>query len=401
MRYHAWTLLALGLAVASSCGRADETPIADPHAGMPGMEMRADTGAIALQRAEAARLGVRFARASVRPVRGSIRLAGALTYAEPRRIYVSARVGGWVEELHADYEGMPVRAGDPLLSLYAPELVSAQEEYLAARRLGDSALVAASRRRLELWNIPEDEIAALEERGTAARRILLRAPVRGEIAEKLVVNGQSVRSGDNLFLIANRDVLWVEVAVFEMDARAVRVGTPVSVKVDALGDRRYPGQVTFVFPSLDEKTRTLTARVEVSNRDGQLRPGMYGTVEVAPSATTGLSVPVDAVLPTGTRMLVFVNRGDGLFEPREVITGARGDSLVEIVRGLKAGDEVIAAATYLLDSESNLAAAMQGLMLQMGMGLDMGGMPAPPPPRPGDSARRLTPATPDSGRRTP
>jgi Cu(I)/Ag(I) efflux system membrane fusion protein len=159
-----------------------------------------------------------------------------------------------------------------------------------------------------------------------------------------------------------------------MDARSLRIGVPVEVTVDALPGHTYVGRVTFIHPTVDEKTRTLTARAEVVNRDGALRPGMFATAVLRPAAAKALTVPTQAVLPTGTRNLVFVNRGDGQFVPRAVAVGARGDSLVEVVQGLKPGDEVIASATYLLDSESNLGAAMQGLMLQMGMGLDMGGM---------------------------
>jgi Cu(I)/Ag(I) efflux system membrane fusion protein len=267
-----------------------------------------------------------------------------------------------------------VRKGDPLLALYSPDLVSAQEEYLSARRLGDSSLTAAARRRLALWDIPEDQIELLDHTGEAQRRLLLRAPMSGEIAEKMVTVGQAVQAGDNLFLIADRTLLWVDLAVFEADARMLRVGTPVKIKVDALPERTYQGKVTFIRPEVDAKTRTLTARVEVPNRDGRLRPGMFVTARLASAAAPRLSVPLNAVLPTGTRDIVFTNRGDGTFVPREVKVGVRSDSLVEIVDGLKPGDEVVASATYLLDSESNLASAMQGLMLQMGMGLNMGGM---------------------------
>jgi membrane fusion protein, copper/silver efflux system len=169
-------------------------------------------------------------------------------------------------------------------------------------------------------------------------------------------------------------VLWVDLAVYEMDARSLRIGAPVAVSVDALPGRTYEGRITFIHPTVDEKTRTLTARAEVLNTDGTLRPGMYATAVIRPAMARALTVPTEAVLPTGTQNLVFVNRGDGQFTPRPVQIGIRGDSVVEVVRGLKSGDEVIASATYLLDSESNLGAAMQGLMLQMGMGLDMGGM---------------------------
>jgi Cu(I)/Ag(I) efflux system membrane fusion protein len=333
-----------------------------------------DTAGVPVDRDAATRLGITFARAANRPIGAGARAVGTLTYAEPRREYVSARVMGWVEELYADYEGKRVRKGEALLALYAPELMSAQEEYLSAKRLGDSALVAGARRRLTLWDIPQDQIALLDSTGQAQRTLLLRAPIAGEIAEKRVTDGQTVHPGDNLFLIADRSVLWVDLAIFESYARMLDVGVPVELTVDALPGRTHRGRVTFIQPSLDTETRTLTARVEVRNPDGRLRPGMYVTARLAPAATERLAVPLTAVLPTGTRQLVFLNRGDGQFVPRDVRTGARSDSLVEIVSGLQAGDEVVTSATYLLDSESNLAPAMQGLMLQMGMGLNMGGM---------------------------
>jgi Cu(I)/Ag(I) efflux system membrane fusion protein len=256
-------------------------------------------------------------------------------------------------------------------------LVSAQEEYLLARRLGDDTLMATARRRLALWNVPEDQIDSLVTRGTATRTLLLRAPRSGEIAEKMVIEGQAVQAGDNLFQIADGRVLWVDLAIFEHDASVVRVGTPAALTVDALPGRTFHGRVTFISPQLDDRTRTLSARIEVGNSRGELRPGMYATAELAPAGRQAVTVPLAAVLPTGTKDLVFVNRGDGRFLPREVKVGLRGDSLVEIVEGLRPGDEVVASATFLLDSESNLAAAIQGIMLQMGMGLDMGGMQMP------------------------
>lgn len=342
--------------------------------GMKGMETGGDSAGVPLDRVMADRLGIAFARAAVRSLGRETRVVGTLTYAEPRRVYVSSRVMGWVERLYADYMGKPVQKGDPLLALYSPDLVSAQEEYLSARRLGDKSLTAAATRRLSLWNIPQDQIDSLEQTGEARRTIVLRAPMSGEIAEKMVTEGQAVQAGDNLFLIADRSVLWADLSVFEMDARSVRVGSPVEVTVDALPGKTYEGRVTFIHPTVDEKTRTLTARAEVVNKDGALRPGMYATALIRRPTARALTVPIEAVLPTGTQNLVFVNRGDGRFMPRTVAVGMRSDSLVEIVNGLKPGDEVIASAAYLLDSESNLAAAMQGLMLQMGMGLDMGGM---------------------------
>jgi hypothetical protein len=375
-----WIGAALLAVTASACGRQESAPDAVAGSksmeGMPGMPVAAasDTAGVPVDRAAAERLGITFARAARRPIPAGTRVVGSLTYAEPRRAYVNARVKGWVERLYADYLGKPVRKGDALVALYAPELVSAQEEYLSATRLGDSALAAAARRRLTLWNIPEDQIALVDRERTVQPTLLLRAPMSGEVAEKMATEGQAVREGDNLFLIADRSVLWVDLAVFETDARTLRLGIPVELRVDALPGRTYRGRVTFIHPSVDSATRTLTARVEVGNRDGSLRPGMYVTASFAGASAPRLAVPLTAVLPTGTRQLVFVNRGDGQFVPREVETGVRGDSLVEVLTGLQPGDEVVASATYLLDSESNLAAAVRGLMLQMGMGLNMGGM---------------------------
>ena len=350
---------------------------------MPGMPRvpaaPADTTGVPLNRTEAERLGITFARATERPVRSSVRAVGVLKYAEPNLVYVNARVGGWVEHLYADYVGKRVEQGEPLLALYSPDLVSAQEEYLLARRLQDDTLAASARSRLALWDIPADQVDSLEARGTVTRTLLLRAPRSGEITEKMVIDGQAVKPGDNLFLIADRRLLWVDLSIFEQDAAAVRVGTLAAVRVDAVPGHPFRGRVTFIYPQLDDKTRTLTARVEVDNTRSRLRPGMYATAELATAGRRAVSVPIAAVLPTGTRDIVFVNRGDGRFAPREVRVGARGDSLVEVVEGLKVGDEVVASATYLLDSESNLSSAIQGLMLQMGMGLNMGGMKAPAP----------------------
>lgn len=366
----------------SGTARQDSTAIAD-MAGMPGMEgmagmpgMRADSG-VPLDRRDAARLGITFARAAERPVRPFVRAVGVLKYAEPRLVYVNARVSGWVEQLYADYVGRRVTAGEPLLALYSPDLVSAQEEFLLARRLGDDALATGARRRLTLWDIPADQIDSLAARGTMTRTLLLRSPRAGEIVEKMVIEGQAVRAGDNLFQIADRSLMWADLAVFEQDAPMVRVGTGAMLRVEALPGRTFRGRVTFIHPALDSRTRTLTARLEVENPSGDLRAGMYGAAELTASGRRAVSVPLGAVLSTGTQDIVFVNRGDGRFMPRTVTVGLRGDSLVEIVMGLKAGDEVVAAATYLLDSESNLAAAIQGLMLQMGMGLNMGGMQMP------------------------
>ena len=180
--------------------RSDEVAGMKDMQGMPGMPAAgADTSGVPVSRTEAERLGITFARASDRPVRSSIRAVGVLKYAEPNLVYVNARVGGWVEHLYADYIGKRVEQGDPLLALYSPDLVSAQAEYLLARRLKDDTLAASARSRLALWDIPSDQIDSLETRGSVTRTLLLRAPRSGAVTEKMVIEGQAVKAGDNLF----------------------------------------------------------------------------------------------------------------------------------------------------------------------------------------------------------
>ena len=377
MRDHVFALaVALSVTACTTRDTKSPTPPDTSMANMPGMAPagNADSNAMPVDRAAAGRIGITFARATVGSLSSTIRLAGTLTYPEPGRRIVTARMNGWAEHVSADFVGKPVRAGDTLLVLYSPELVSAEQEYLSARRLGDTALASAAHQRLALWQVPAEVLSEVERSGVPVRTFVVRSPSNGEVVEKGVVEGQALHPGDMLYRIADRATMWIDATVHEMDAGAVRVGSPVTVSLNTVPGRAWRGTVSFIHPTVDSVSRTLTARIEVANADGQLRPGAYATIDVGSTGAHALTVPLTAVLPTGRHNLVFVNRGDGRFVPREVQVGARNDSLIAVTSGLKAGDEVIASATYLLDSESNLAAAMRGLMLQMGMGLDMGGM---------------------------
>lgn len=346
--------------------------------GMPGMAMGVDSvPSIRLNASQAALSGVTFAVARSAPVERTVRAVATATSSERGRVIVNARVTGWVERLMANETGRPVRRGDALLELYAPELVSAQEELLLARRLpaaaGRDALVASARRRLSLWDISADQIERLEQTGEVQRRLIIRAPASGSILEKNVVEGQMVRAGDPLYTLVDLSTIWVEPAIFESDIAQIQVGQSAEITFDGLPGRQFDGKVTFLYPELDRRTRTLRVRVEVANRDGAIRPMMFGVARIHGRGVTGVVVPLQAVLPTGTRDLAFIVRGGAVF-PTPVVVGARGDSTVIIVTGVAVGDTVIASATFLFDSESQLGAAMAGIMLNMGMGLDMGGM---------------------------
>jgi len=343
--------------------------------GMAGMAMGG--GSIPVNARQAALAGVTVAVARRAPVRRTVRAVGMAVENERALGIVNARVSGWVEALHANETGRMVTAGEPLLELYAPELVTAQEELLLAKRLaatdGGDSLVAAARRRLALWGIAESEIAEVEATEVVRQRLTIRSPYTGHILEKHVIEGQMVRAGDRLFKIADLSTIWLEAALFESDITLVRVGQSAQVTFDALPGRTFAGRVTFIYPQLDMRTRTLKVRVEVPNAHLRIRPMMYGAVQIATAGPPGVAVPLGAVLPTGTRDLAFVVRR-GAVTPTEVVVGMRGDSTVLVLDGLTAGDTVIASATFLFDSESQLAAAMAGIMLNMGMGLNMGGM---------------------------
>ena len=370
------TMLMLALWGAGCGGDPQVSDDATTSAGsepttMPGMD------AIRITLRQASLAGVTFAVASEAPLERTVRAVATVVPNERGLGIVNARVSGWVEKLYLNETGMFVELGAPLFELYAPDLVTAQEELLLAKRLagtaGGASLVMAARRRLALWNIPEQTIAAIEETGTVQQRLSIRSPYRGHVLEKNVIEGQMVRSGERLFMVADLSTVWIEPAIFEQDISLIRLGQRAAITLDALPGTEFAGRVTFIYPTLDATTRTLRVRIEIPNPRGTLRPMMYGTVRIRTAGLRGTLVPLTAVIPTGDRDLAFVLRG-GAVVPTDVTVGARGDSAILVMEGLAVGDTVVASATFLFDSESSLGAAMAGIMLDMGMGLDMGGM---------------------------
>ena len=361
---------------AASEGGAAESGREQRMEGMVGMQMGSD-GRIRISARQAAFAGVSFAVARNAPLERTVRAVAMVVPDERSLGIVSARVSGWVEKLYVNETGRHVRAGEALLDLYAPDLVTAQQELLLAKRLpvmaGGDSLIASARRRLQLWGIAEEDIDVIERSGVVRRTVTIRSAYSGHVLEKRVIEGQMVHAGDRLFKIADLSIVWVEPAIFEQDIPLVRVGQRVDFRLDAVPSRGFSGRVTFLYPTLDQATRTLRVRVEVPNPNLEIKPMMYGTVRIHAQGPRGVLVPLTAVLPAGDRDLAFVVREAGVV-PTEVVVGDRGDATVHILSGLLPGDTVVASATFLFDSESNLSAAMAGIMLDMGMGLDMGGM---------------------------
>ncbi len=384
-------LLAAALATAALIWRfAAPAPSLRGHRG--GAPAASPTPAAAAQvtlgQGEQREIGITFAPVLRGRLEHVVRSVGIVAYDESRLSTVTSKVEGWVEALVIDFTGERVNRGQPLLSLYAPELVTAQEELLLGRRLlaalsngsvdarrSAEDLVAASRRRLENWDVSPAEIATLETAGVPARTISLRARASGFAVEKLVQSGQRVMPGDPLYRLADLRVVWVEGEVYERDLSLLRLGGLVRAAFTALPGVERRGTVGYLYPTVNSETRTVRIRVEFANPDLALRPGMHATLEFESPGIVTLSIPRAAALVTGKRTLVFLKRPDGRFEPREVTLGAATDERYEVLAGLALGDTVVASGTFLLDAESNLGTMLSGMGGMPGM--DMG--PPPPP----------------------
>lgn len=366
---------------------------------------------VMLSDTDAQRIGVTFATAAMGPIAQEIRTVGQITVDETRVSTIAPKVDGFVEELHVSSMGQSVRRGDPLLSIYSPMLVTAQEELLLARRLvngvaggtpdairGAEELLTSARRRLLYWDVPESEIERIERTGEVRRAITLTSPASGFVVEKAVFQGQRVMAGDALFKLADLAAVWVEGQVFEQDLASVRTGQTVDVTVDAFPSEQWVGRVAYVYPTLDAESRTTRVRVELANSGLRLKPGMYATLHITGAARGNVvTIPRSAVLSTGQRNLVFVRRPDGMLEPREVAIGQTSDDRVEIRQGVANGETVVASATFLIDAESNLGAVLGGMANMPGM--DMPGMKMDQPAKAPIGA--APPGTPSSPAGTP
>jgi len=313
------------------------------------------------------KIGVRTEAAAPREIRSDIMTVGVIEADERSLVTIAPRVEGWIETLHVNETGRAVRRGEALFSAYSPELVAAQQEYLLAleakrRGTGQLAdeLLQTARARLLNWQMTEADIRALEARDEPQRAVTFRAPADGVVLEKAAVQGMRFMPGEMLYRLADLREVWLMASVYEQDIADLRTGQAVSLHVDSFPSEVFAGRVGFVYPTLDETTRTAKVRVQLPNADLRLRPGMYGRVDIQVERRNRpvLSVPDSAVLDSGKRQLVLVERGEGLFEPRDVLLGQRGEGYVEIREGLAAGDRVVVAANFLIDAESNLKAAV-------------------------------------------
>ncbi|MCC6783013.1 MAG: efflux RND transporter periplasmic adaptor subunit [Planctomycetes bacterium] len=308
-------------------------------------------------------MGVRVTRVARARLTRSLRAAAVLRAPEDGQRDVTLRVGGFVETLHAHTLGMQLELDDPLFELYSPELVVAQEELIASRRSGDPELLAAAREKLLRWGLPAalvDELAASDR---SRRTVTFRSPVRGVLVRREIVAGAPAPAGTPLLRLADLDRLWLDVNLPEARLPKVPLGTPATATIDAYPGESWSGTVVFRAPQLDEASRTGVVRIALGNQDGRLRPGMFATVRFALLlADDALVVPMEAVLDTGTRRVVWLAHGGGRFEPRDVVAGPTGDDgLTQILDGLAENDAVVVSGQYLIDSESRFLESIRKL----------------------------------------
>ncbi len=307
-----------------------------------------------------------------------IRTVGHVDYDEEKLYRVNIKFSGWIEKLYVDETGQEVRRGQPILEIYSPELVTTQEEYLLALRnaekLGESpfgeisssarSLLESTRRRLLYWDITEKQIQDLEEQGIVSKTMTLYAPVAGIVVSKMVEQGMHVKSGMDLYRIADLSTIWVYAHIFEYEVPWVKVGQTVEMELPYVPGKEFQGRVEYIYPYLDQKTRDVKIRIVFRNPDLDLKPQMYANVRLESRIGRAVTaVPGESIIRSGKRNLVFVSKGGGKFEPRNVVLGAEGqDDYVHVLAGLQPGEEVVTSAQFLLDSESRLKEAIQKML---------------------------------------
>lgn len=326
-------------------------------------------------------IGVRTGKVERQRIERILRVVGRIGIDETRVAHIHTKVSGYIEHVFADFVGKEVKAGDPLFTIYSPDLVSTQQEFLIAVRAqkelkdapyaevsrGAASLVNAARERLRLWDVSEEEVAALEKDGKVKREVTIYSPATGTVTERAAYqHGRFVSPEMDLYIITDLSSVWMLAEVFEFEVPYVRVGQEAVVRLSYTPGKTYTGKVSFINPSVDPKTRTVRVRIELPNPNQDLKPEMYADVELAIDYGTQIVVPQEAVLDSGTEQIVFVARGDGYFEPRAIKTGpkmaglpkgagaAAGSEQVIVLAGLKPGETIVTSGNFLIDSESRL-----------------------------------------------
>lgn len=317
-------------------------------------------------------IGVKTTDVALKPLQKIIRTVGRIEYDERRLFTVNTKIEGWIEKLYVDYTGRHVKKGEPLAEIYSPELFATQQEFINLLRwkksqITDSktqivemlsrdtdAIIEAARQRLKLWDITDEQIKKIEESGRPIKTLTLYSPVSGYIIQKTALQGMRIMPGERLFDVADLSSVWVIADIYEYEVPMIRIGQTANIVLSYFPDREFSSKIDYVYPTLSGETRTAKIRFIIPNPGGQLKPQMFTNVEIKINIGNKLAIPEDAIIDTGERQIVYVDKGEGYFEPREIMTGIRADGMVEVLRGLKPDEKVASSATFLIDSEAKL-----------------------------------------------
>ena len=342
---------------------ATKTEPANPTEETPTVEIPTDKQQL---------IGVRTVQAAIRPLNRVIRTVGRIEYDERKLATANTKIEGWIEKLHVDYTGRYVKKGEPLAEIYSPELVATQQEFLNILRWASQGqsvkdertsmllvkdsqtMLDAAKERLRLWDISDEQIKKIETTGKPIRTLTIYSPASGYVLQKMAVQGMRVMPGEKLFDVVDLSSVWVVSDIYEYELPLIKVGQTARIGLSYFPGKEFSTRVDYVYPALASETRTAKVRFTIPNPDGTLRPQMFTNVEIKINLGSRLAVPSEAVIDTGVRQIVYVDKGDGYFEPREVTTGLKVDELVEVTGGLKAGEKVASSANFLIDSEAQL-----------------------------------------------
>ncbi len=334
------------------------------------------------------RIGVKTVAVMVKPIQKTIRTVGRIEIDERSQATVNTKIEGWIEKLYVDYTGRYVKKGEPLAEIYSPELLATQQEFINTKKWAGkqtiptpqeghthgakgeapeplsslkqmlekdaTATLEAARQRLRLWDISAAQIKKIEETGQPVRTLTLFSPVSGYITQKMAVQGMKVMPGEKLFDVADFSHVWIVADIYEYELSSVRVGQPVKITLSYFPGREWASRIDYIYPVFSAETRTAKVRMTLPNPGGVLKPQMFTNVEIRIALGRKLMIPDSAVIDTGKGQVVYVDRGNGFFEPREIQTGLMADGAVEVLRGLKAGEKVALSANFLIDSEAQL-----------------------------------------------
>jgi len=378
-----WYKMAVKMGIARAEKAIQTPPSGHQHGGVPApAEATAAKESVAQTTEEAPTveipedkqqlIGLQTVKVAIKPLQKVIRTVGRIEYDEKKLATANTKIEGWIEKLYVDYVGRYVRKGEPLAEIYSPELVATQKEFLNTLRWANqgkevkdervsmlltkdaAVILEAAKERLRLWDISEAQIEQIEKTGKPVRTLTIYSPVGGYVIQKTAVQGMRVMPGEKLFDVVDLSTVWIVSDIYEYELPLIKVGQTARISLSYFPGKEISSRVDYVYPSLAGDTRTAKVRFAVPNPGGMLKPQMFTNVEIKINLGSRLAVPTAAVIDTGVRQIVYVDKGEGNFEPREVVPGLRSEDMVEIIHGLKAGEKVAATANFLIDSEAQL-----------------------------------------------